>query len=478
MPFTLNESSETDLTDATTPAPRTSKAPKIYSLRQVTSAIRRALENATGGRLWLVRAEVVKCSGQLGTQHVYLDLVDQAVGGPQAKMRGMIWARTGASILQELGEDAKDVLSPGREIVFSARVAFHESHGLSLSIEKIELQHMLGELERRRQATIKRLQTSGAMALNGRLPIPSLPQRIALVGSKGTSGYRDFATKIAASGYRMSIQPFHATVQGADAPKALMAALRDAEAWSPDVIVLLRGGGSKIDLACFDDFALCQTISDLNRPVFTGIGHESDLSVADMCANEMFKTPTDVAVGILNIFDAAAGQVQELKRGVAQLAQSGLNQHRTSLRTLGGAVSSHTRQAMLRKKAQVHHFGQQIQQGSTSAVLSYRQELTRTSAEVQRLAQATFAQRSQSLLNLQATIDAYHPDRTLERGFAIVRSADQTVLNTPAQTQPGDVLHIEFRHHLLHVQATSWEAKPNGPAQNLSPKAASSKVQN
>lgn len=433
--------------------------PKIYSLRQVATAIKRALESATGGRLWLIRAEVVKVTGSLGRGHLYLDLIDQSQGGTRAKMRGMIWAGHGAGILIELGEDAKTVLAPGSEIVFSARVAFHEEHGLSLSIEKIELQHMLGEMERRRQATIKQLKASGAIALNGRLPAPSLPLRVALVGSKGTSGYRDFATKIIGSGFRIAVQTFHTTVQGNEAPKAIKAALREAEVWAPDLIVLLRGGGSKIDLACFDDLSLCLTISDLTRPVWTGIGHESDLSVADMCANRMFKTPTDVAVGIINCFEEALGQLQDLRLRVTQLAQAGLQQQRRETQNLGDSVSSHSRQAIAKRRQQVDSFGAQVGQSTQATLRALRSELKRSQSEIERLATVAMNQRAEALQGLAYTINAFHPDRTLERGFAIVRGPDAGVLKSPEALIQDQLIDVELRNHFLQARVTGWRKK-------------------
>lgn len=394
---------------------------------------------------------------------MYLDLIDQSEGGTQAKMRGMIWAGHGAEILQDLGEDARTVLAPGREIVFSARVAFHAEHGLSLSIEKIELQHMLGEMERRRQATIKQLQESGAMALNGRLPVPTLPHRVALVGSKGTSGYRDFATKIIGAGHRIAVKTFHTTVQGNEAPKAIKDALRAAEAWAPDLIVLLRGGGSKIDLACFDDLSLCQTIADLKHPVWTGIGHESDLSVADMCANRMFKTPTDVAVGIIQRFDAAMGQLQELRLRVTQLAQSGLRQHRRELENLGDSVRSHSRQAISRRQQQIDSFGAQVGQSAKSTLRALRAELVRSQNEVERLATVALKQRAEALQGLASTINAFHPDRTLERGFAIVRGEGAVVIKTPDAVNRDSEIEIEMRNHYLLARVTDWRPKADNP---------------
>lgn len=454
----------TDLTSVPSTSPSSNEPTaepnkKVYSLRQVARAIRNALDKATGGTVWLVRAEIVKITGTLGVKHVYLDLVDQSSSGTQAKMRGVIWARNGADILRELGEDARQVLAPGREIVFSARISFHETHGLSLFVERIEIQHMLGEMERIRQQTIKRLTDSGAIRLNGRLPVPMLPQKIALIGSKGTSGYRDFVTKVAAPGYRLNIRAFNATVQGAEAPRSIISALRTAEAWAPDLIVLLRGGGSKMDLACFDDYALCKTISELPRPVWTGIGHESDLSVADMCANRAFKTPTDVAVGVIDCFNILSGTIAELQLKLVHHAEGNLRARKTELNGLGDAVALRARQAIARKSETLEEWTVSVQRSARRSIHEARKEIRRAGTDIERLVAEALTRQSTSLVHLASTLNALHPDRTLERGFSLVRDAQGQVVRDADGLEIGASVEVETYTHRLNAQITSIATK-------------------
>ena len=163
---------------------------KVYSLSQVARSIRKALERATANKSWLVKAEILSISEGIGKKTVYLDLVEEAEGRQNAKMRGIIWAGAGQNILAELGDEAAQILKPGSEVVFSARIQFHERYGLALHIDRIDLRFMLGELERRKQITTARLKEMGAMEWNRKMAVPTLPQRIALVGSAGTSGFR------------------------------------------------------------------------------------------------------------------------------------------------------------------------------------------------------------------------------------------------------------------------------------------------
>ena len=215
-------------------------AGKVYSLRQVAASIKSALDRATGNRLWMVRAEIVTVKGALGSGHVYLDLIDEAEGVKQAAMRGVIWRASGQRIREELGDDLPQVLRSGAEIVFHARVSFHEVFGLSLHIEKIDLGFMLGELERRKQAVVRQLVASGEIEWNRRLPLKRVPQRVALVGSPGTSGFRDFCTVAVRNPYGLRIQlaVFEARVQGDGAAADLVRAIGLAEAWGPDLVVV------------------------------------------------------------------------------------------------------------------------------------------------------------------------------------------------------------------------------------------------
>ena len=173
-------------------------------------------------------------------------------------------------------------------------VSFHEVHGLSLVIEEIDLSFMLGELERRKAEAIKKIKSKGIHLLNSSLKLPTVIQKVALVGSPGTSGFRDFVKHVIDNDwlFRYNIDVYPTSVQGVDAPNQIAKAVLQSELGFPDVIVILRGGGSPLDLDCFNDYNLALTISKLKSPVLTGIGHETDFSLADLVSNRYFKTPT------------------------------------------------------------------------------------------------------------------------------------------------------------------------------------------
>ena len=281
---------------------------KIYTLSQLGESLKRTLEQVTHGRdLWF-KAEIAKLSTS-PSGHVYLELVEEHRGQRLAVMRGTLWKGQLAVVREALGEAADQILARGTEIVFRGKVNYHPVYGVSLVIEEIDVSAMIGEAERRKQATIATLKAQGAFELNRSLPLPRLIQRVALIGSPGTSGFRDFGMHLLRNewGVGFDVEVFAATVQGKDAPPTLIDALSRAQGWQPDVVVMVRGGGSALDLDAFNDLDLCLAISNSTLPVFTGIGHETDLCVADLVAHKHFKTPTAVADDLVDRLAGSPG---------------------------------------------------------------------------------------------------------------------------------------------------------------------------
>lgn len=439
---------------------------KVYSLSQVARSIKKALERATANKTWLVKAEILSISPGIGSKTVYIDLVEEAEGRQNAKMRGIIWASNGQRILEELGDEAKQILKPGSEVVFSARIQFHERYGLALHIERIDLRFMLGELERRKQITTARLKEMGAMAWNQRMPLADLPQHIALVGSRGTSGFRDFATKVTEhpQQFRMRIDVHQSSVQGVSAAEELVSGIKAAEATHPDLIVLVRGGGGKLDLDAYNDFEVCQAIARSTVPVWTGIGHESDLVVADLVAHTAWKTPTEVAVGVLERFELAAEAMAAAREGIGQAAtewlanrHAELDQHGEAMEWASKQIIQHHRQELkglqrlLRIQAPaliaqhqrtLNEFRNTLKRTGAYAVDRSQQELRHCHQRIQRAASRQLTERKVLLAHFGRTLEAIGPEQTLQRGFMLLEKEGQ-VLSRAAHVTAGDQLKIK-----------------------------------
>ena len=405
---------------------------KIYSLSQLGESLKRTLEQVTADRLLWLKAEISKTtSGPTG--HVYLDLVEEHEGQKLAAMRATLWKSQRDLVLSKLGDHANQVLSNGSEIVFSAKVQFHPVFGLSLAIEDIDLTAIIGEAERRKQAAIQSLRKEGAMERNRALMLPRLTRKIALVGSPGTSGYLDFALHLVKNEWTVGfqVQSFAATVQGKDAPSSLQDAILKAQNWGPDAIVVVRGGGSALDLDAFNDLELCRTIADAQCPVLTGIGHETDLCVADLVAHQHFKTPTAVADYLVDRMLVERSTLQSFSLTLAQRIRERLNWERESRTRDSQVLKLRPLQLLSRESERLANTQHQLVNMSTHALERHAQQIHL----------------------LSTTVAALQPANTLKRGFAVARK-DGRAIQSAAELSPNDQLQLQFHKGMADVQVT------------------------
>ena len=203
----------------------------------------------------------------------------------------------------------------GLKVLIAATVEFHEVYGLSLNIKDIDPAYTLGDLARKRNEVIAQLTEEGIIDMNREIPLPDIPSRIAIISSPTAAGYEDFMNQLEnnASGYSFYPKLFEATMQGTDAPASIIMALDNVFEVADrfDVLVIIRGGGSQIDLSCFDDYELAMHVAQFPLPVLTGIGHEKDETVTDIVAHTKLKTPTAVAQFLVEKYDEVAVNIEQ-----------------------------------------------------------------------------------------------------------------------------------------------------------------------
>lgn len=276
------------------------------SLLELQERLKHAIEGAVPRPVW-VTAEIGEMNSHI-SGHCYLDLVDYKEGerGVAAKARGVIWSSTWRMLKPYFQSSAGVPLQKGLNVLIKVQAGFSTVYGISLNILDIDPSFTVGELELRRQQTIKRLQQEGCMEMNAQLNLPALPRRIAVVSAPGAAGYRDFMNHLHKNeyGFRFETELFPAQMQGEEAPQSIIAALDAIAAREDgfDVVAILRGGGAAMDLVCFDDYSLAVNIAQFPLPVITGIGHDHDYHIADMVANTWLKTPTAVADFFVDVF--------------------------------------------------------------------------------------------------------------------------------------------------------------------------------
>ncbi|UKN03884.1 exodeoxyribonuclease VII large subunit [Paracrocinitomix mangrovi] len=320
------------------------------------------LEKFGSTSYWVV-AEIAKINEKGG--HYYLELVDSEDNRTSALFSANIWSSTYGQIFNKIGPDLLQILKPGNKVLFSVRIDYHRIYGLKLNVLGIDPSYSYGEVEKRKQETILKLKEEGLYDLQSQLYLPVIAKRIALIGSSGTAGYRDFLNKLTSNEvYRnFKIKEFQASVQGDKAAAELITALKEARLYDVEVIVIVRGGGSKMDLNVFNDYDLNREICLTKIPVITGVGHEYDEVVADLICNKMCITPTAAAEFLYNQIGIFSAQ----------------------MRSAYDAIINRSREQLSGLKDEFYHLHKYLIHNSKQFLIEYQWQLKEDSHRMQKL---------------------------------------------------------------------------------------------
>jgi exodeoxyribonuclease VII large subunit len=272
------------------------RPPTIFPLRAVTARIKSILLEATRKAFW-VRAHLIVKRGGQGGGHFYCELVDlDEEGKPVAKIAAVIWRSKYVAISQKLRDaGVPDALANNNEICAYCSLSYHELYGLSLHIHDVDPTFGEAHIDRNRRLILERLLREGILNQNKTTTVPAATLRVGLITAAGSAALSDFEKTLTNSpfGFRLVLAP--ATMQGENTEKEVLAALKLLIALQVEVICIVRGGGSQVDLAWFDNERIARAITSSSIPVWVGIGHEIDTGVLDHVAHTSFKTPTAVA---------------------------------------------------------------------------------------------------------------------------------------------------------------------------------------
>jgi exodeoxyribonuclease VII large subunit len=253
------------------------------------------MDQTFGSKTFWVKAELSKVNVSGGRR--YIELVDSEKDNVTAKIQAIIWGNTYSAIKAKAGKVIDSIIEPGNKVLIEVKIQYNKLYGLKLLIVDLDLSYSFGDVEKLKKETIEKLKNEGLFDIQKALYLPIIAKRIGLVSSVGTSGYKDFVTELSSNQYYTNfvVKEFDCRVQGKIAIPDIIKAIHTANTYDIDVIVILRGGGSKIDLNIFNDYDLCKAICESKLPVITGIGHETDSVVADLVARKYLITPTAVA---------------------------------------------------------------------------------------------------------------------------------------------------------------------------------------
>jgi len=431
------------------PAPR-----EIYSVSRLNSEVRAVLQNSFP-LLW-VEGEISNLA-RPASGHIYFTLKD-----PQAQVRCAMF-RMKRQYLRFQPENGQRVLIRGRVGLYEGRGEF-----------QLVAEHMEpageGALRQAFETLKLKLQEEGLFDTAHKQPLPLLPRRIGIVTSPSGAAVRDVLSVLGRRFPGIPVLIYPASVQGEDAPRSLINALRLAERRGDcDLLILTRGGGSLEDLAAFNDEELARTLHQLSIPVISAVGHEIDFTIADFVADRRAPTPSVAAELATPEREEIAQRVEALQRRATRCLRQQVAQGRQTLQGLQRhLLLSHPATRLQQRQQYLDELGQRLQRHLADQVVRrrgrlellagrlnaatpahrlqrQRENLRNLRKQLHALGQDLLRQRRQRLALAGGRLHTLSPLSTLERGYSITLKLPQrSVLRDSSELSPGDTLETRL----------------------------------
>ncbi|MFI5036310.1 MAG: exodeoxyribonuclease VII large subunit [Acidimicrobiales bacterium] len=397
------------------------------------------LESAYGRRhpRW-IRGEISKVYEKT---HLYVDLVDAGSSPGDARrpvLNAHCWASQWGPLKRRLAAEGVS-LTPGVVVNVYGYVDLYAPQGrIGFTVTEVDVAGLLGDVARRRLELIARLGAEGLLEANRARPLSPVPLRVGLVASPQTEGYSDFTGQLLGSPWGFAVTLVATTVQGEAAPPQIVAALAALDGAGLDVICLVRGGGSRGDLACFDDERVARAIAGAATPVMTGIGHTGDESVADLVAHTAAITPTKLGEHLVSmVTEWRERHVRQVARRLRDGAEATLDE--------AAAYVGERRRTMIfavrdRLRAEQRHLG------------ATRARLGLHARHVVGDADAWLGARRRLLA-------AYDPQRRLAQGWSIV-TRDGAVVRVRGDVAAGDGVSVRVSDGSFDATVTEGRGTP------------------
>jgi len=439
---------------------------KVFTLLEVTKSIQKTLTERYKSSYW-IKAEMNKLNFYSHSGHCYPELVEKVNGKVIAQIKCNLWKDDYRNIDNNFLKILKEPLKDGIKILFLARISFDPSHGLALQIIDIDPAYTLGDLEKEKQDTIKRMIEEGIFNRNKTLQIPLLPQRIAIISVETSKGYADFLGVLQTNSwnYHFFHLLFPSLLQGEKAVDSIIRQLKRIEKVRShfDVVAIIRGGGGDVGLSCYNNYELAKAIALFPIPVITGIGHATNETVVEMISFSNAITPSKIAEYLLQAFHNFSVPVQKAREIITDKSRRLLSDEKTKFQSelklfqsvteniiihqrnqIREQVYSLARQSLFLFKNEKEYLGnlKEDMKKNTSSFLSFvKQEIRRLTMNLKKDAFIQITTGKLMLENLEKNISNMSPQNVLKRGYSItllngkaVKSFENVKANDPLET--------------------------------------------
>ena len=396
------------------------------SLSQLNRLISEVIKETFSDTYWLI-AETSDVRVNHSNGHCYLEFIEknEQTGAVIAKARGYIWNNTFRMLKPYFEETTKQSFISGLKILVRVGIDFHELYGYGLTVYDIDPTYTLGDIQRKRQEIINRLEEEGILTMNQELEFPPIPQRIAIISSPTAAGYEDFSNHLSNNKYGFVFYPklFPALMQGEQTESSVIKALDKIYQYqdSFDVVVIIRGGGATSDLSSFDSYLLASNCAQFPLPIITGIGHERDDTVLDIVAYHRAKTPTAVADFLIEKTAETHEELMNLEDGIISGITQLLNQANQNLQNLSIRIPNAALSLLEKQHASLELYKVRLQHAVKNRL---------TEAESQ-------------LKEKEAFLKLSSPEYILAKGYSITMKDGKAVKNA-ADLKHGDLISTKL----------------------------------
>jgi exodeoxyribonuclease VII large subunit len=442
---------------------------KTFTLLQLTQSIQKALEVSFSGRYWIV-AEMKKLSVYPQSGHAYAELVEKQNDLIVAEIRAVLWKSNYERINQNFIQMLKEPLKDGIKVLMNVSVGYDSKYGMSLTIHEIDPSYTLGDLEQEKQNSILALKKQGLFDLNKKKSLPLLPQRLAIISVVNSKGYQDFTHVIDENtwNYKFFHMLFPSLLQGDKAVADLILQLNRIRKVKEhfDAVIIVRGGGGEIGLACYNNVDLCKEIAEFPLPVLTGIGHSTNESVADMVAHKNLITPTELGNFIIQQFHNFSQPVQRAEEALADkslrllsetksklhafvllfrsVVETTLVKNTSKIETLRVGLRSKTIQLVANEKGSIQKLSKALANDARTLLTAERVSVSKLHEAMKNRINVRLSKEEMKVNGLENSVRLLDPRNVLKRGFSI------TLVNGKAVTDEKEVQSGEEITTLLY----------------------------
>ena len=439
-------------------------APSSMSVSELNALAKALLEDHLAG-LWI--AGEVSNLTRAASGHYYFSLKDS-----RAQVRCAMFKGAAARLAKPLKE--------GDRIEVAGKISIYEARGeFQITVNEVRLKG-LGQLYEAYERLKAQLQAEGAFAAERKKPLPARPQCIGIVTSLAAAALRDVVTTLKRRAPEIPVIVYPTAVPGAGSEFQIAQAIKTASQRAEcDVLIVCRGGGSIEDLWAFNEEPVVRAIEACAIPVVSGVGHETDFTLADFVADVRAPTPTGAAELVspnrqesLHRLAQAKGRLKTVleqryfdasqkldwfERQIRHPRQK-LGEQRTYIRKLAQTLSYSMTQNV---RAHTARFERQTQalKHCRPDISVYRQDIDRFQTTLSHAFRQLLAHRRQSLNAQTALLEAVSPQQILERGFSVVKNTRGQVIRNADVLKQGQKLHITFADGETDVRVTKEQAQ-------------------